>query len=87
MSQSIIQSSNNQRLMLIGGIVIGIILIVLAVVYFITPAASLPHFFPGYNAALPQYIHYKHGIAALLLGLAAFALAWFGGAPKSTQQK
>lgn len=90
MNQSLMQSaqlSNNQRLMLIGGIVAGIIFIAIAAVYFFTPAAALPHFFPGYDATLPHYIHYKHGIGLLLLGLAAFAVAWFAGAPKSPQKK
>jgi len=90
MNQSLSQparASNNQRILMIGAIAAGVILVALAVLYFITPAAALPHFFPGYNATLPHYIHYKHGIAALLLGLAAFALAWFSGGTRSTQPK
>ncbi len=76
----------NRRLLAAAGIVIGIVLLVIAIVYFALPASGLPHFFPGYNPALATH-HIKHGIASLLLGLAAFALAWFSSGPASAQNK
>jgi hypothetical protein len=57
-------------------IVAGIVLIVIAAVYFAEPAKSLPSFFPGHQAGSAHH-HVKHGIAALLVGLACFVFAWF----------
>ena len=60
----------------------GIVLIVIAIVYFAEPAKSLPGFFPGHQAGSTHH-HVKHGIAALLLGLGAFVLAWFQSGPRT----
>ena len=60
----------------------GVILIVIAIVYFAEPAKSLPGFFPGHEAGSTHH-HVKHGIAALLLGLGAFVLAWFQSGPRA----
>ena len=64
-----------------AGVVVGLILIVVGVVYFAEPAGSLPTFFPGHTAGSSHH-HVKHGIAAVLLGLGCFAYAWFSSAPK-----
>ena len=61
-------------------IVLGILLVVIAVMYFVTPAGSLPGFMPGFQLGSAT-IHYKHAIGSLILGLALFAFAWFKGAP------
>lgn len=53
----------------------GVVLLVVAIVYLAEPAKSLPSFFPGHDAAASRH-HTKHGIAALLVALAAFAVAW-----------
>ena len=42
---------------------------------------SLPGFLPGHEAGSAHH-HVKHGIAALLLGLGAFVLAWFQSGPR-----
>jgi uncharacterized membrane protein len=57
-------------------IAIGVLLILLGVYYFITPANQLPAFIPGSD---PNDIakHYKHGIASILLGVGALIFAWF----------
>jgi hypothetical protein len=60
--------------------VIGVLLLAIAVVYFIEPAHSLPGFFPGQEAGSNHH-HVKHGIAALVVGLAAFVVVWFQSAP------
>lgn len=57
-------------------VVVGIALIVVAIIYWAEPAKSLPSFFPGHSATSTTH-HVKHGIAALAVGLAAFAFAWF----------
>jgi hypothetical protein len=62
-------------------IVVGLILIVISIVYFAEPAKSLPGFFPGHQSGSSHH-HVKHGIAALLLGLASLVFAWFRSAPK-----
>ena len=59
--------------------ILGVLLIVAAVVYWIEPAHSLPSFFPGHEAGSSHH-HIKHGIAALVVGLALLAAAWFASA-------
>jgi hypothetical protein len=62
----------------------GGVLIVIAVIYAVEPAASLPSFFPGHVGATdPEHAHHhvKHAIAAFAVGLAAFAYAWFATGP------
>ena len=64
--------------------VAGILLVALAVLYAAEPAASLPSFIPGHvGPADPEHAHHhvKHAIAALAVGLAAFAYAWFQTGP------
>ena len=68
-------------------VILGIILIVIGVVYFVEPAKSLPSFFPGHESCSAHH-HVKHGIAALLVGLACLAFAWFNtGQKKSDEPK
>ncbi len=71
----------NDRLLVALAILAGIVLIVIAIVYFAVPAKSLPGFFPGHEAGSDHH-HVKHGIAAFLVGLACFAFAWFRSGPK-----
>src|SRR5271154_1171096 len=71
----------NDRLLVAAAVVLGTILIGIAVVYFVEPAKSLPGFFPG-HAAGSDHHHVKHGIAALLLGVACYVFAWFRSGPK-----
>jgi hypothetical protein len=71
----------NDRLVAAVAVVAGIVLIVIAAIYFAEPAKSLPGFFPGHQAGSAHH-HVKHGIAALLVGLASFVLAWFRTGPK-----
>jgi hypothetical protein len=73
----------NSRPVVIGAAVIGIVLIVLAFVYWIEPAKSLPSWLPGHEAGSSHH-HVKHGIAAFLLGLACLVFAWFQtGGPRA----
>ena len=48
----------------------------LAIYYWMTPAGSLPHHFPGYEAH-STHKHLKHGLAALILAVGCAVLAWF----------
>ena len=71
----------NDRLLALLALVVGVVLIVIAVVYWAEPAKSLPSFFPGHEAGSSHH-HVKHGIAAFLVGLASLVFAWFKTGPK-----
>jgi len=58
--------------------VLGIVLIIIAIVYFVLPADSLPSFMPGYDAGI-NHIRLKHGIAAAVVGIVLLAIGWFTG--------
>jgi hypothetical protein len=73
---------SNPRLIAIAAAIAGVVLIVIAIVYFAEPAKSLPSFFPGHQSGSSHH-HFKHGIAALALGIGAFILAWFQTGPRS----
>ena len=62
--------------------ILGFALIVVGLVYATRTANALPHFFPGYDAALTTH-HVKHSVASILLGLACLAYVWFKTGPKS----
>jgi uncharacterized membrane protein len=66
----------NHPLIVTAAVVVGLVLIAVAIVYWVEPANSLPSFFPGNDAHSTTH-HTKHGIAAFLLGLAVLAFAWF----------
>lgn len=78
-------SASTLRKLAIPAVIVGILLIVVAVIYFTTPEKSLPSFFPGHasaSSAEADHHHAKHGIAALIVALACFAFAWFQTGPK-----
>ncbi len=62
-------------------VILGIGCLVAAYLYLTTPANILPSYFPGFDPTL-MGIHTKHGIAALVVGLALFVFAWFYSADK-----
>jgi hypothetical protein len=64
--------------------IVGVVLIIIAIVYFAQPAKSLPGFFPGHTAGSTHH-HAKHGIAAFLLGVACLVFAWFRTGPKRSE--
>jgi hypothetical protein len=68
--------NDSKRALALAAAVLGIALIVIAVVYWVEPAGSLPSFFPGHEAG-SGHRHVKHGIAAFLLGAALLVYAWF----------
>ena len=75
-----------RRELIIPAVVLGIVLIVVAIIYFTSTAASLPSFFPGHvsaGGAEAAHHHTKHGIAALVVGLLCLVFAWFQTGPKS----
>jgi uncharacterized membrane protein HdeD (DUF308 family) len=73
--------------LVIPAVVLGVVLVIVAIVYFVEPAHSLPSFFPGHVSASSSeanHHHTKHGIAALVVALACFAFAWFQSGPKTS---
>ncbi|MEH2570030.1 hypothetical protein [Bradyrhizobium sp. AZCC 2289] len=57
---------------------LGIVLLVVAAVYFVLPADQLPSFFPGHEAGVTR-MHTKHGIVAGVAGLVLLAAGvWMG---------
>jgi len=61
--------------------VIGLALIAVAIVYWVEPAGSLPHWVPGYIAG-SAHIHWKHGALACGVGVLFLLGAWFSSAKK-----
>ena len=57
---------------------LGALLIVVAAIYLLVPADSLPAFFPGHETGLTR-IRLKHGLAAGAVGIVLLAVGWFVG--------
>lgn len=79
-------SPTTLRKLVIPAVVLGVVLVIVAIVYFVEPAHSLPSFFPGHepaSGAEANHHHAKHGIAALVVALGCFAFAWFQSGPKT----
>jgi hypothetical protein len=57
---------------------LGVVLLIVAAVYFLMPADQLPSFLPGYEAGVTQ-VHTKHGIVAGVLGVVLLAAGAFMG--------
>jgi uncharacterized membrane protein len=71
---------SKRRTLIAPAVLLGVVLLVLAVIYFVDTASSLPSFFPGHKAGSGHH-HVKHGIAALILALGSFVFAWFQSGP------
>jgi hypothetical protein len=59
-------------------VVLGVICLVIACIYWLVPAGSLPGFVPGFEAG-STHVHVKHGVAALVAAAVCFIVAWFVG--------
>lgn len=57
---------------------LGVVLLVVAAVYFLVPADQLPGFFPGHEAGVTR-MHYKHGVVSGVVGIVLLAAGvWTG---------
>jgi len=57
---------------------LGVVLLVIAAVYFLIPADQLPGFLPGHEAGVTR-VHTKHGVVTGVAGLVLLAAGvWFG---------
>jgi hypothetical protein len=57
---------------------LGALLIVVAAIYLLVPADSLPSFFPGHETGLAR-LRVKHGLVAGVAGIVLIAIGWFFG--------
>ncbi len=58
--------------------VLGVVLLVIAGVYFLVPADQLPGFLPGHEAGETR-VHVKHGVASGVVGVVLIAAGiWMG---------
>jgi len=57
---------------------LGVVLLVVAAVYFLVPADQLPRFFPGHEEGVAR-VHTKHGIIAGAIGLVLIGAGTFMG--------
>jgi protein-S-isoprenylcysteine O-methyltransferase Ste14 len=62
-------------------VLLAVILGVVAVIYFVDSARSLPSFFPGHTAGSTHH-HLKHGFAAAIVGVLALVGAWLSSGKK-----
>ena len=62
----------------VAAVIVGVIFIALAALYWLTPAGSLPAFLPGFKEGSAA-VHVKHAVGSLVIGLILLAVAWFAG--------
>ena len=58
--------------------ILGLAFTVVAILYWLLPAGSLPDFFPGFEAGSAR-VHVKHGLAAATAAVLMFAVGWYLG--------
>jgi hypothetical protein len=72
------------RNLILPAIVLGIVFLAIAGIYWAEPARSLPSFVPGHEAGSSHH-HIKHGIAAFVVALGCLVFAWFQSGPSGRQ--
>ncbi len=58
--------------------ILGVVLIIVAAMYLLVPADSLPTFFPGHETGLMR-VRAKHGMVSAGLGVVLLIGSWFMG--------
>ena len=58
--------------------ILGVIFLIVAAMYFLVPADSLPTFFPGHETGLMR-IRAKHGMLSAAIGVGLLVASWFIG--------
>jgi hypothetical protein len=58
--------------------VLGVVFLIVAAMYFLVPADSLPTFFPGHETGLMR-IRAKHGMLSGAIGIVLLIASWFTG--------
>jgi uncharacterized membrane protein len=72
----------SDRLLALAAALLGILLLIVGVIYIAETEHQIPSFLPGHVSHPASHHHVKHGIAAILLGLACLAFAWFRTGPR-----
>lgn len=67
--------SNNRALTALA-LIAGVLLVIVAIIYWVKTANDLPSWLPGHEAGSARH-HVKHGVAAFFVGAACFVYAWF----------
>jgi hypothetical protein len=75
----------NDRLLAALAALLGLVLIAIGVTYIALTEHDIPSFFPGHVSHASSHHHVKHGIAAIFLGLACLAFAWFRTGPRQAR--
>ena len=57
---------------------LGVVLLIIAGVYFLIPGEELPSFFPGHDTGVMR-VHTKHGMVAAVAGSVLLAAGWWMG--------
>jgi hypothetical protein len=57
---------------------LGVVLLIVAAIYFLLPADQLPSFLPGHETGV-AHVHAKHGIVAGAAGIILLAVGVFMG--------
>ncbi len=76
----------NKKALVYLSVLLGILLLIIAYVYWSHQAGQLPPYFPGYELDSSK-VHFKHGLGSLILAFVLFAFAWFKSGKKSIEQK
>ncbi len=74
----------NKKALVALSLILGIVFLALVYVYWTVPAQSLPAYLPGHLAGSDK-IHFKHGIAALVVSVGLFIFAYFQTGPKTSE--
>jgi hypothetical protein len=64
--------------MRVAALILGLAFALVAILYWLVPADSLPEFFPGFEPGSHR-VHVKHGIAAAIAAILMFAIACYAG--------
>lgn len=75
----------NDRVLAWLAALLGLALVAIGVTYIALSEHDIPSFFPGHVSHASGHHHIKHGIAAIFLGLACFAFAWFRTGPREAR--
>lgn len=67
----------------IGLIILGVVLAIIGIVYFVDTAAHLPSFFPGHQAGETKH-HVKHGLLAIVLAVVSWLGAWLSSGTRQS---
>jgi len=70
--------------LIVPAVLAGVVFLAIAVIYWVDTAHALPSFFPGHESAATSHHHIKHGVAAFVVALGCFVLAWFQTGPSRT---